>query len=42
MRTLYKCLAFAMKVAEKKNVPVTGDILDGVFNQLDSGIYPDA
>ncbi|MBO4631661.1 MAG: AAA family ATPase [Lentisphaeria bacterium] len=42
MRTLYKCLAFAMKVAEKKNVPVTCDILDGVFNQLDSGIYPDA
>ena len=42
MRTLYKCLALAMKRAEKRNIPVSAETLDDIFNHLDSGIYPDA
>ena len=42
MRTLYKCLAFAMKRAEKRNIPVSAESLDDIYNHLDSGIYPDA
>ena len=42
MRTLYKCLAFAVKLAEKRNITVSAENLEDIFNRLDSGIYPDA
>ena len=41
MRTLYKCIQLAEKVAKKKSVAVSAALLSDVFHQIDTGSHPD-
>lgn len=41
MRTLYKCIQLAEKVAKKKSIEVSAELLNDVFHQIETGSHPD-